>query len=42
MVDGAWGSPNAPGPCDDYDIPLPVWVWGRFTAVGVSANQTAS
>jgi hypothetical protein len=38
----ALGSPDAPGPGDDCDIPLPAWVWGRFTAVGVSANQTAS
>jgi beta-amylase len=27
------------GPGDNCDIPLPTWVWGRFTAVGLSAND---
>jgi len=27
------------GPGDDCDIPLPDWVWDRFTAVGLSAND---
>ena len=27
------------GPGDNCDIPLPAWVWGRFTAVGLSADD---